>query len=156
MFLDRETFQTVVASTPLVSIDLVVRNHEGRILLGQRLNRPAQGFWFVPGGRIYKNEQLDAAFKRITETELGQAFARSQARLLDIYEHFYTDSVFGNEASAPDTHYVVVGYQLDIGPDITLRPPEGQHDAYQWWHPQDMASAEDVHRNTRAYLDLVK
>lgn len=71
MWLTDETFRTVLASTPLVSIDLVVENSAGEILLGQRLNRPAQGFWFVPGGRIQKSESLDAAFRRLTRGELG-------------------------------------------------------------------------------------
>lgn len=42
--LDRETFKTIVDKTPLISIDLVVKNTAGKVLLGQRLNRPAQGF----------------------------------------------------------------------------------------------------------------
>ena len=46
--LELETFKTVVASTPLVSIDLIVRNRQGQVLLGLRTNRPAQGGWFVP------------------------------------------------------------------------------------------------------------
>ncbi|TOB15241.1 NUDIX domain-containing protein, partial [Vibrio parahaemolyticus] len=54
--LDEQTFKLVVASTPLVSIDLIIRNSKRQILLGQRTNRPAQGFWFVPGGRICKDE----------------------------------------------------------------------------------------------------
>jgi colanic acid biosynthesis protein WcaH len=45
-----ETFKTVIASTPLISIDLIVRNNQQQILLGKRLNKPAQGYWFVPGG----------------------------------------------------------------------------------------------------------
>jgi colanic acid biosynthesis protein WcaH len=52
LFLDDTTFKTVIASTPLISIDLVVKNTKGEYLLGYRNNRPAQGFWFVPGGRI--------------------------------------------------------------------------------------------------------
>ncbi|WP_324295571.1 NUDIX domain-containing protein [Rheinheimera sp. UJ51] len=63
MFLDNSTFSTVLASTPLVSIDLLIENTKGEILLGERKNRPAQGFWFVPSGRILKNESLAAAFK---------------------------------------------------------------------------------------------
>jgi len=51
MFLSQEDFATVVRSTPLISIDLVVENERGEFLLGQRTNRPAQGYWFVPGGR---------------------------------------------------------------------------------------------------------
>jgi colanic acid biosynthesis protein WcaH len=50
MFLEKDLFSTVIKSTPLVSIDLVVKNNRGQTLLGQRLNKPAKGFWFVPGG----------------------------------------------------------------------------------------------------------
>jgi colanic acid biosynthesis protein WcaH len=64
MFLEKDTFKTVIASTPLVSIDLVVTNQNGEALLGKRLNRPAKDFWFVPGGRILKEESLAAAFRR--------------------------------------------------------------------------------------------
>lgn len=63
MFLDNTTFSTVLDSTPLVSIDLVIENTQGEILLGERKNRPAQGYWFVPGGRILKNESLAVIFK---------------------------------------------------------------------------------------------
>ncbi len=54
MFLSREDFATVVRSTPLVSIDLLVENRRGEYLLGRRNNRPAQGFWFVPGAGFRK------------------------------------------------------------------------------------------------------
>ncbi len=50
-WLDRDTFKTIIDTTPLVSIDLLLRNAQGQILVGKRVNRPAQGFWFVPGGR---------------------------------------------------------------------------------------------------------
>ena len=60
--LSNADFLTVVRLTPLVAIDLIVTDGNRRILLGHRRNRPAQGTWFVPGGRITKNETLDAAF----------------------------------------------------------------------------------------------
>ena len=74
MWLNTRVFRTVVASTPLVSIDLVVRNPQGEVLLGRRLNRPAQGFWFIPGGRIRKNESLNAAFRRLSSSGAGPGF----------------------------------------------------------------------------------
>lgn len=149
MLLDKDTFRSVVAHTPLVSIDLVVRDAEGRILLGKRVNRPAKDDWFVPGGRIYKNERLDEAFLRITQAELGQSFSRNAARLLDLYEHFYTDSVFGD---TPDTHYVVAGYLLDLLSDCELALPTAQHEAYRWWPVAEMRTSERVHPNSKAYL----
>ena len=156
MWLSSDTFRTVVASTPLVSIDLLVQNSQGQILLGQRLNRPAQGSWFVPGGRILKNETLDEAFRRLTLSELGQTFNRNQAHLLNVYEHFYEDSVFGEATVAPGTHYVVLGYQLGLSDNLSLEPPHTQHDHYRWWSINDMQSSAEVHDNTRAYLDALR
>ncbi|WP_304641026.1 GDP-mannose mannosyl hydrolase [Pseudomonas sp.] len=152
MHLDSDRFRQVVTSAPLVSIDLLVCDSDGRVLLGQRLNRPAIGYWFVPGGRIYKNETLDAAFERITLVELGRTFRRSQARLLGIYEHFYEDSVFGTQGEAPDTHYVVAGYRLDLPAGASLTPPRQQHDAYLWWEAEAMLASPEVHDNSKAYL----
>ena len=152
MWLNSETFQTVVSSTPLVSIDLVVQNAHGEVLLGQRLNRPAQGYWFVPGGRILKNESLDQAFHRLALTELGAAFPRSRARFLGVYEHFYADSVFGAAADQPDTHYVVLGYQFCLTACERLQLPHVQHDTYRWWPVAEAHASDCVHDNTRAYL----
>ncbi|EHY76320.1 NUDIX hydrolase [Stutzerimonas stutzeri ATCC 14405 = CCUG 16156] len=150
-----DTFRTVIASTPLVSIDLVVQNQQGEVLLGQRLNRPAQGGWFVPGGRILKNESLDGAFRRLAQGELGHVFERNQARLLDVYEHFYQDSVYGEGGSAPDTHYVVLGYRLLLPKGFTLTPPTDQHGHFRWWNISEVKASTEVHANTRAYLQAL-
>ena len=50
--LDFDTFLGVVNHTPLVAVDLVLVRGGQEVLLGLRNNRPAQSFWFVPGGRI--------------------------------------------------------------------------------------------------------
>lgn len=62
--LAQHEFLEIVRLTPLVSIDLIVLDQAGDVLLGRRVNRPAQGMWFVPGGRIRKDETLADAFKR--------------------------------------------------------------------------------------------
>ena len=153
VWLNDFTFQTVIASTPLFSMDLIVQDTEGRILLGKRTNRPAKDFWFVPGGRVLKNEKLDAAFERLTSSELGIFLPRCHARFLNLYQHFYNDCVFGEK---PDTHYVVAGYLLQLNDASLLRLPETQHSEFNWWTPQEMLNAPEVHQNTRDYLaDLV-
>lgn len=152
MWLDLPTFKTVVTSTPLVAIDLVVRNVRGEALLGLRVNRPAYGYWFVPGGRIQKNESLDRAFQRITREELGRSFERTTARLLGVFEHFYDDSVFANAGGGPDTHYVVLSYCLELPEDQALQPPTGQHQQYRWWPQDELRFSPRVHENTRAYF----
>jgi colanic acid biosynthesis protein WcaH len=148
MFLDKQTFSTVIASTPLVSIDLVVKNNRWQTLLGQRLNRPAKGFWFVPGGRILKNEALATAFKRLTLDELGDEFNIEQACLLGPYDHFYDNNVFGDAFS---THYVAVAYVLVIDHELNHLPAGVQHGTYHWFEIDSLASNNEVHVNTKNY-----
>ena len=148
MFLDENTFKTVIASTPLVSIDLVVKNPDGDYLLGYRNNRPAQGFWFVPGGRILKGESMDAAFLRLTKNELGLALPRQSAVFLGPYEHFYDDYVFGTEHS---THYVVLGYEITV--DLILDDlPKEQHNQYTWFTREELLACAYVHKHSKWYV----
>lgn len=58
-YLSPELFSVVISSTPLIAIDLIVKSPGEQILLGKRLNKPAQGFWFVPGGCIKKMKRLN-------------------------------------------------------------------------------------------------
>lgn len=148
MFLDKETFRTVVRSAPLVSIDLVVINSQGQVLLGQRTNRPAQGFWFVPGGRILKNEAMAAAFLRLSKAELGFASELGDAEFLGVYEHFYTDNFSGTDFS---THYVVLGYRLMHDLDLNSLP-DAQHHSYRWFDVAELLASVQVHDNTKAYF----
>ena len=146
--LDESTFKTVVASTPLVSIDLIVRNSNDQVLLGLRTNRPAKGFWFVPGGRICKDETFEQAFLRLTQVELGVSIPISKASLLGPYQHLYTDNFSGSEFS---THYVVLGYQIELDVPLSGLPDE-QHQNYQWWEVNELLASKLVHSNTKAYF----
>ena len=149
MFLSRDDFGHVIRHAPLVSIDLIVRDERGRVLVGLRRNRPAQGFLFTPGGRIYKDELLDAAFVRITEAELGQAIPRSQASFLGVYEHLYGDNAL--EITDVSTHYVVLAYQLRVEASA-LELPEGQHEQFEWMAVDEIVGHPAVHQNTQAYF----
>ncbi|MEZ9872015.1 GDP-mannose mannosyl hydrolase [Vibrio sp. 10N.261.51.C6] len=148
MKLELESFKTVVASTPLVSIDLIIKNEQGQVLLGERTNRPAKGYWFVPGGRILKDENFEQAFLRLTSVELGQEYSIASATFLGPYQHFYTDNFSGTDFS---THYVVLGYELTVDIDINDLPVE-QHCAYQWWSVEELLDSEVVHQHTKGYF----
>ncbi|MEG3766085.1 GDP-mannose mannosyl hydrolase [Alteromonas sp. 14N.309.X.WAT.G.H12] len=147
-FLSQQDFTTVIAGTPLVSIDLIVENSDGEVLLGYRTNRPAKDYWFVPGGRILKNEKMDDAFLRLTKTELGRQIPRSKGQFLGVFEHLYDDCVF-DEGIA--THYVVLGYKLIL--DIGLQAlPQEQHNEYRWFSVAEMLASDTVHKHTKWYV----
>ncbi|WP_144192850.1 GDP-mannose mannosyl hydrolase [Paraburkholderia fungorum] len=143
-------FLDVVRLTPLVAIDLIVRDAEARVLIGHRRNRPARDTWFVPGGRIHKDETLDAAFARIADAELGIArLARSTARFEGVFEHHYED----NFAAEPgvSTHYIVLAYALQLTSTVPVGRLD-QHSEYLWLAPAALLARPDVHENTKAYF----
>ena len=156
-------FAQVVRLTPLVSIDLILRDSEGKVLVGLRTNEPAKGLWFVPGGRIEKDERLadvTARFEgprpvfvddkaRILSVETGLSLPMTQSRLLGVYEHLYDANRF--EAPGYGTHYVVIARELrlDRRPDIKT---DDQHSAMRWMRPDEILAAPDVHENTKAYF----
>lgn len=150
MLLDKQTFQTITENTPLVSIDLIIKNHQGQVLLGKRTNPPAQNFWFVPGGRIRKNENFADAFERLTLQELGQVFLLHEAKFLAPYQHFYTDSIFSDNIA---THYVVLAYQLEIESNLS-KLPLLQHSKYQWFNIDNLLQNRQVHPFTKDYFKL--
>ena len=146
--LEYELFKTIVKHTPLISIDLIIRNDKGEALLGQRLNRPAKNYWFVPGGRIFKDESFEDAFKRITYEELGVQTSLGEAIFLGVYEHFYNDNFSELDFS---THYVVHGYEIQINPQ-QLRLPTIQHNSYKWFDVEALLHSTIVHQYTKNYF----
>ena len=63
-----------------------------------------------------------------------------------------TDSVFDE---VPDTHYVVVAHHLRVQrADLCL--PQEQHSDFRWWSKEEMAVADNVHLNSRIYLDKIE
>lgn len=149
MFLSKDSFSSLIASAPLVSIDVVVLNEQGQALLGSRLNKPAKGYWFVPGGRIQKGETLEAAFERLTLNELGKCYSLTQAQLQGPYTHIYDDHVFGDEFG---THYVAIAYRLIVKETDLSLPIKEQHGAYQWFEQHTLLEACDVHLHTKWYF----
>ncbi len=148
-WLSLEDFANVVRLTPLVSIDIIVRAPDRRVLLGRRTSEPAKGVYFVPGGRITKNETRAAAFRRLTKVELGVEKDLSAARFLGVFDHLYpTNRV---ERAGFGTHYVVLGYEIDLDLESTALPME-QHGQYVWRHENEILAATDVHPNTQAYF----
>ncbi len=148
MQLNKEKFLDVIANAPLVAIDLVIRDSWNRILLGRRINEPAKGKWFVPGGRIYKGETLEVAFERICVTEIGEHHSLSEARFIGTFTHIYNTNVFGAEGIA--THYIVLAFEIRVGKEIQMRV-NAQHSEFKWSTHEDADS--DIHKYVKAYFN---
>jgi colanic acid biosynthesis protein WcaH len=146
-----EEFKHIVKNTPLISIDLVIENLQGEILLGWRNNLPARGYWFVPGGRILKDERFPDAFVRIAKAETGLELSLEDAVFLGIYEHIYPNENFSGD---PDfgTHYIVVSYRIKLT-ETPENLPNDQHNDYWWASLDNILEDPNVHENTRNYFN---
>ena len=142
-------FEKIIKHTPLIAIDLIVQDSARNHLLGLRKNPPAQGYWFVPGGRIRKNETLEQAFHRISTDELGLACDLDQSIFLGVFEHFYDENFLGTPNE--HTHYLVLAYRLWT--DVQqLALPTDQHARYRWANSASILQDLTVHPYSRAYF----
>lgn len=153
-WLQEEEFSMAISGLPLVSVDLVVINSVGQLLLGQRTNAPARTWWFTPGGRVRKNEPFASCFQRVAVTELGlQVSDVLGARLMGVWDHFYEDSAFSAGVS---THYVNLPHVLRLERLLDMAAlPTDQHSAWRWQDAAAAAKADDVHPYVRVYAQWV-
>jgi colanic acid biosynthesis protein WcaH len=150
MTLSQEDFLAVVRKAPLVSIDLLIKDQHGRYLLGKRVNNPARDFYFVPGGRIHKNQAQKEAFETIAKVELGREIPFEAAALQGIYDHFYETNAAGMKDVG--THYIVLAYGVTLT-DINLSDlPLNQHSEWIWATPREITERDDVHGNTKLFF----
>lgn len=135
-------WEVIIQNVPLVSVDLVVQYDE-KVILGKRTNEPAQGEWFVPGGRVLKQERLENAVHRIAKEELGIAVTID--RQLGVYEHFYEVAEVEN---VDGKHYVPVAYLVTVKEKQSCS--DNQHKDIQWFKPP--FDEIDLHPYVRTYL----
>lgn len=147
--LKAEHFKEVVKNAPLIALDLIVIDEEGRVLLGLRNNNPGIGLWSVPGGRIYKNETLKDAFKRISQNELGLAVDVNSIWFRGVYEHFYQESFF-NGANI-NTHYITIACEIKLAKTdgIALN---SQHKQYKFFEIKELLESKKVLENTKRFF----
>ena len=143
-YIKGDLFKTVIEHTPLVSVDLIVK-HKGRILLGRRVNKPAQGYYFTLGGRVLKNENIKDAVKRIGKMELD-IIIDNNTKFIGVFEHLYADSIF----DAVSTHYVNLGYEVEVSDLEDL--PKDQHDDYRWFDLEELMQSNEVHSYVKDYF----
>ena len=142
--LDDATFKTIIDSAPLISIDILLKKGD-KVLLGKRVNKPAQGYFFSTGGRIKKNESIDNAMARVALNELNIEL-KSIPKFIGVFEHFYDDSIYKNVS----THYVDIAYEYEVKeiPDL----PTEQHSEYRWFSIDELLESKQVHKYTKDYF----
>jgi colanic acid biosynthesis protein WcaH len=143
-------FSQLIRNGILVAIDLICYNNSGEVLVGYRKNAPAKGFWFVPGGRIHKNETLNQAFHRIADDELHLNLEQDKVKLKGIYDHIYEENFLGN----PDynTHYIILAVEYHGLDNSLLTRQNSQNESFRFMKPAELLVDDTVHSLTKSYF----
>jgi colanic acid biosynthesis protein WcaH len=147
--LSESEFARLIRVAPLVAIDAILRDSDNKVLLMLRNDEPARNCYFVPDGRILKDETISVAFERIVKSETGCDASFDSARLIGAYDHFYSTNRFQQEGYG--THYVVLAYEVALngGARIEL---DAHQAAYEWLDETELKNRPDVHPHVKAYF----
>lgn len=69
-WIEPELYERIRLLLPIPCVDLLIHGNR-QVMLLKRVNEPAKGEWFSPGGRILLGESLEDAVHRKAKQELG-------------------------------------------------------------------------------------
>lgn len=133
-YIPDELYKEILNAIPFACVDMVIKDGNS-FLLAKRKNKPAQGQWFLPGGRVLKNERLEDAVLRKMYQETGMRGVIE--KMLGADETMFPDGPYGGSV-----HSVNVVFLITPTTSKTAIVLDEQNDEYQWythindaWHP---------------------
>ncbi len=148
-YIPSDQYYDVIKRTQIVSVDLLIHVN-GRYLLGKRKNRPAQGLYFVPGGKVYNNETILQGVQRVLRDEIGLDLYAQDCQLRGVYEHVYPDNYRDDLCG---THYIVFAYDIKTSDNVNAECLMDQHTDFEWMTPNEIKSNPLVHQYNKYYFE---
>jgi colanic acid biosynthesis protein WcaH len=121
----------------------VILNNKNEVLLCHRTNKPAQGTWWFPGGRVQKGETMREAIIRKVKQETGLEIRILEQLGTD--ETLFPDGPFDGPTHTINTVFLVTAKKKD---PVTL---DNQHDDLRWFN----TFPKGGHPYVRKYLKSV-
>lgn len=145
--LPEEVFVLISKWTPLVNVDLLIKDNEGRTLLAWRDDAYYEQGWHIPGGIIRFKETFEQRIHAVAKNELG-ATVRPEVLPLAI-----------NQTIQPSRqergHFISLLFRctLTSPPDKRMRARKDDLQAGQWeWHESPPLNLLAVHHMYRQFI----
>ena len=140
--LPQDVFRFISRLTPLVNVDLLIKDQENRVLLAWRQDQFAGAGWHIPGGIVRYKETLDQRIQQVALAEIGQA-VQYDSNHIALNEIHRTHSTRG--------HFISFLYSCSI--DETFTPNNDglkeNEPGYLTWHeccPDNLITAHEMYR----------
>jgi colanic acid biosynthesis protein WcaH len=142
--LPEELFLAISRMTPMVNVDLLVQDENGRTLLSWRDDRFSGAGWHVPGGVIRFRERLEHRLLKVAELEIGASVEYDPV------------PVAVNQIIDPSlparSHFISILYRCYLG--SAFEPVNHRRSAttpgYLKWHascPENLIKVHDIYRS---------
>jgi hypothetical protein len=118
--LAKEDFLLSLKLSPRLTVELLIENTQGELLLLRRDRPPFEGLWHVPGGFLLKDELIVDCAKRLQVTELGEELGQEGVFVGKIFETIGADVREG--VSSHVLHYPIKYRLIEAR---SFSPPNG-------------------------------
>ena len=139
-----EVFLSLTRLTPMINVDLLIRDGAGRVLLTWREDRFYPAGWHIPGGIIRFRETIDHRIAEVARLELGTTIAEIP-KLLNVHE-------FIEPERRTRGHFISLLYECSLnGEPAAERAWAGgnpRHGQWAWFGrcPEKLLKVHEVYR----------
>ena len=146
--LPQEAFYFVSQLTPMINVDLLVKNELGQTLLTWRDDKFYGPAWHLPGGIIRFKEKIEDRINKVADNELGckVKFKNSPIEIREMM----------NNQREIRGHFISMLYLCEntSDPDPLLQFLNNEPQAGQWaWHEEAPQNLLSVHEPFRKYIN---
>lgn len=145
--LGEDLFELVSRCTPLINVDLLIKNDNGHILLTWRDDKFYGPGWHIPGGIIRHKETLSQRIHKVAESELQTTIIHKDAPSK-------VQELMNNQRETRG-HFISLLYDCSLASNLPERnrfnPSNPKTDQWQW-HSDMPENLIKVHKTL--YSDL--
>jgi len=146
--LPQDLFYFVSSLTPMVNVDLLIKNTKGQTLLTWRADRFHGPAWHIPGGIIRFKEGIGDRIEKVARSEIGCGVRFSKAPI-DVR------SLVNKERDVRG-HFISLLYlcELQGEPNPSMQSTGAEPRAGEWaWHQTAPHNLIKVHEVFRKFID---